>query len=229
MKAMTLAIGLLCAIPLAGLADQTATRGAKSDAKVKKDPARAADGDHLQTPVRGRFKDFNPTPAQVTEAEAFFEVQSPAHYRAYKKAMERGGSHRWLQKWIVRNHVELKAVETADPQLYAMKLDQIRIEDKIFGIVADANEPGPVDREKVREELRPIVNELVATRKQESAHRIERLQTALKNEQSRLDAINESSDSWVDARISEELSRGGRLAVPQDARRTGTLPTTSGS
>jgi hypothetical protein len=229
MKAMTLAIGLLCVIPLAGLAEPTATRSAKLDAKKKVDSARISDGDHLQVPMKGRYKDFSPTSQQVAEAEAFFEAQSPYHYRAYKFAMERPGQHRLLQKWITHNHLDLKAVENADPQLYAMKLDQLRTEDRIFGTVAEANEQGAVDREKLVAQLRPIVNELVVTRKQESAHRIERLKSALAAEQARLDAMNESSEPWVDARIAEEVARGGRLVIPTDGRRGSISPTTSGS
>ena len=108
MKALPLAVGLLCVLPLIGLAEPLASRG----------PGRTnpeSRSNDLKT-QRKSLKDFAPTDEQVYEAERFFETNSPAHFRAYKKAMERpaGGTHPFLRKWIAHNHADLKKIENTE-------------------------------------------------------------------------------------------------------------------
>ncbi len=216
MKAMPLAVGLLCLIPLIGLAEPSLSRPG-----VRPNPEARAGEIKSQ---RKSLKEFTPSEEQVVEAERFFEANSPFHFRAYKKAMERSGLHQFLRKWIAHNHLDLKAVENTDPQLFAMKLDQLQIEDKIFGIVADAREKGVMQRDRLRAELQPVLRDLVAKRKEEASHRIERMKLAMEAEQKQLDEMNEHPEPWIEARITEELARGGRLFLPPDPRRVAPVP-----
>jgi HPt (histidine-containing phosphotransfer) domain-containing protein len=211
MKLLRLAMGLLCAMPLVGLADPSGLRVA-----AKASTSRPAE---VKLTMRQRMKDFAASPQQIKEAEIFFEAHTPNHFRAYKKALERGnGTHPWMQKWLAHNHMELKAIEAADAQLYAMKLDQLQIEDKLFGIVADAPEKGTGEREKLRAEMRPLAKALAEKRKEEAAHRIARMQAALAAEQAQLNEMDNASEPWVDKRIAEEFKRNGRLFPPADGR-----------
>lgn len=225
MKAVTLTIGFLCAVPLIGLADPSGPRPGMTAAKVAGDAPRPAE----IKAQRRSLRDFTPSDEQVADAERFFETNSPHHYRAYKRGMERSNLHQFLRKWIARNHLDLKAVDNTDPQLFAMKLDQLQIEDRVFGIVADAREKGTLDRERLRIELKPLLNDLVAKRMEEAAHRIERMKVALQTEQKKLDEMSERPESWIDVRILEEFARGGRLFSPQmqENRKGATGPTTS--
>jgi len=219
MKSMPLAVGLLCVIPLLGLAEPTFPRqGVRPNTQPYV-------GD-IKT-QRKALKEFTPSDEQVIEAERFFEVNSPFHFRAYKKAMERSGLHPFLRKWIAHNHRDLKAVENTDPPLFAMKLEQLQIEDRIFGIVADAREKGVLQRDRLRAELQPVLSELVSKRKEEAAHRIERMKSALQAEQKKLDEMNEHPEPWIEARITEELARGGRLFLPPDPRIRSNSPATT--
>lgn len=214
MKSMTLAMGLLCAMPLVGLADPSSVRNA-AKADGLQSASRPTDTETIRRRPGDRLKDFKPTEQQIADAEAFIEKHSPNRFRAYKRMKEIGsGPHLNLKRWIAKNHLELKAVENADPELYAMKLDELKIEDDIFGVVASAREKGNFDKEKIRQETRPMMKELVAKRKEQAAHRIERMKSALAAEQKQLDEMNDSSDKWIDARLNEELIRGGRLVPP---------------
>ena len=236
MKAMTLAVGLLCAMPLVGLGDpSTAHRAAAKPDAPPSTTTRALEPDGPRPGARrpaeklaDKVREFKPTEQQVADAEAFIETHAPNRFRAYKKTRDAGpGAHLNLKRWIARNHLELKALENADPELYAMKLDELRIEDDIFGVVSAPREKGPADRERVRQEIRPMLQELLAKRKEESAHRIARMRTALQSEQKQLDEMSTDSDQWITARLNEELSRGGRLVLPAPGRRDVNGPTTA--
>ncbi len=221
MKAMPLAVVLLCGLPLIGLSEPSGSRpSARPTPEVRPNDIKTQ---------RKSLKDFAPSEEQVVDAERFFEVNSPFHFRAYKKAMEHTpGMRQFLRKWIAHNHSELKKVENTDQELFSMKLEQLQIEDKVFGVVADAREKGVLERDRLRMELQPLMNDLVAKRKEEAAHRIERMKRALQAEQKQLDEMNERPEPWIDARITQELNRGGRLFSPPDLRRSGaTAPTTS--
>ena len=218
MKLLSIAMGLLCAVPLAGLADSTPGRASSKPGTSR--PAAP------KLTVRQRMKDFAATPQQIRDAEAFFESHTPHHFGAYKKAIEKAnGPHLWMQKWLAHNHMELKAIENADAPLYAMKLEQLGLDDQMFGLVADAPDKSPAEREKLRAEMRPLAKELAEKRKEEAAHRIARMKAALEAEQAQLDAMDNSSDPWVEKRINAELKRNGRLFSPADERPG---PTTAG-
>jgi hypothetical protein len=228
MKSMTLAMGLLCAMPLIGLGESSPVRNAAKTDAPQSATSRPTDTEAVRRRPGDRGKDFKPTEQQIADAEAFIEKHSPNRFRAYKRMKEIGsGPHMNLKRWIAGNHLALKAVENADPELYAMKLDELRLEDDIFGVVDAAREKGTFDKEKIRQETRPMMKELVAKRKEQAAHRIERMKAALAAEQKQLDEMNASSDQWIDKRLNEELSRGGRLVPPLAGRREVNGPTTA--
>ena len=229
MKVMTLAMGVLCLTPLVGLVHVSGARGAanaatSAGAAVAASQSASSRPTDLDGTKPKKLKDFKPNDQQIADAEAFIEKHSPNRFRAYKRVKETGvGPHANLKRWITRSHVDLKALENADPELYAMKLDELKIEDDIFGAVAASREKG----DKLREELRPMIRQLEVKRKQEAMHRIEKIKSALVAEQKQLDDMNEASDRWIEMRLAEEMSRGGRLVPPVAARRDVAGPTTA--
>ena len=228
MKAMTLAVGVLCAIPLAGIARSFHAQGTAAGATTSQvDALRTLDSDPSRRRQIEKAKEFRPTDQQIADAEAFIEKYSPNRFRAYKKVREAGGGpHLNLKRAIARNYLELRAIETADAALFAMKMEELKIEDDIFGIVAMARESGEKG-DRVRAAIRPKVLELETNKKEQMLHRIEKMKAAMVAEQKKFDDMNDGSDRWINQRVNEEINRGGRLVPPVASRRGINAPTTA--
>jgi hypothetical protein len=225
-KRLKLTLGVLCLLPLIGLADLPASApgGAEGGGATGGREGRIRGGSGAQTrprdggmPLRRFGRDFSPSDEQIAKAEAFVQEHSPNRFKAYKQAT--GPNHGFLVKSIVRGYFELKALETEDPALYGMKMDQLATEDAIFGIVAAARE-SQLPKEKLRDQVRPLVSDLLAKRKEEMQHRIDKLELAKIAETRRLNELNSIGDAWIDKRIDEEMNHNGRFTVP-GAKRAG--------
>jgi uncharacterized coiled-coil protein SlyX len=219
-KHLKLAVGVLCVLPLIGLADPPSNSGGGGGGG-REEQIRGADsrpgGGEGEMPRRrpgDRFREFSPSDEQIAKAEAFVQEHSPNRYKAYKKP---GPNRPFLVKAIVRGYYELKAIEIDDPALYAMKLDQLSKEDEIFGLVAAARET-QLPKDKLRAQVRPLVKELLAKRKEEMQHRIDKLEMAKMTEMRRLNELNDVGETWIDNRIDEEMSRNGRFMHPGSRR-----------
>ena len=227
-KHLKLAVGVLCVLPLVGLADPPSNSRGNGNGGRGEDRIRGADsrpggggpgggGGEGEFPRRrpaDRFREFTPSDDQIAKAEAFIQEHSPNRYKAYKKTAP---NRPFLVKSIVRGYLELKAIENDDPALYAMKLDQLAKEDEIFGLVAAARET-QLPKDKLREQVRPLVKELLAKRKEEMQHRIDKLEMAKSTEMRRLNELNDLGDTWIDNRIDEEMNRNGRIMPPGPRR-----------
>jgi hypothetical protein len=213
-KPLKLSLGVLCLLPLVGLADVPAgAPGDGREGRMRSAQSRPHEG--AMPPRHYGFRDFSPSDDQVAKAEAFVQEHSPNRFKAYKNAV--GPSRPFLVRSIVRGYLELKALENEDSALYSMKLDQLTVEDGIFGMVAAARE-SQLPKEKLREQVRPLVKELLAKRKQEMQHRIDKLEIAKIAETRRLNELNNIGESWIDTRIDEEMGRNGRFTVPGNKR-----------
>jgi hypothetical protein len=227
MKAYRLAVGLLCALPLAGLAEPAKDRAAsKGEPRIPTDAPRG----EIKSALRQRLRDFNPTERQIEEAQAFYSQHAPNFFKAYTDEREllfkRNPKARLLQKWITHNHLELRAIESADPKLYEMKLEQLGIEDKIMGKVADARSKKTLGQPETQSDIRTLTEGLLDSRKKEAAHRIIRMKALLDSEQKQLDEMSASGSAWVEAQMQKEIGRGGQF-IPPEARADGNGPTTA--
>ena len=114
---------------------------------------------------------------------------------------------------IVRGHIEMQAIDREDHELYEMKLDEMRLDDQIFGAVAEyrkrTQSGEQANRTELRDQIRPQFKELLAIRRKEAEHRIEKMQVALKDEQARLEKLKRVSDEGLSARLEQEIEYGG--------------------
>jgi hypothetical protein len=162
------------------------------------------------------FQD-RPTTQQITDAEAFVNQYSPIHFRIYQAAAQRNPDrHERIQWVIVHGYLDLQVVKGEDADLYQMKLDEIRLQDKFFGILWSARDGfRPLDRtdSKLREELRPVEMELIAKRKEEASHRLAKMQLAVEREKQKLASLETPSSGAVDSLIDQDIDNSGRVMM----------------
>jgi hypothetical protein len=154
-----------------------------------------------------------PTAEQIKKAEDFLQTYSRHRYQAYKELIAerpRPG----IQRAMVNGYIELYLLQYQDSELYQMKLDELALEDQIFGMITDArNSPEKVDQQQLHDDLRPVFQKLIDKRKQESNRRIKRMQDAVDNEKKRLDKLQTIDEARLDERIDQEIASGSRLPL----------------
>jgi hypothetical protein len=164
---------------------------------------------------RQRSWRFTPTPEQVKEMEDFIRVNSPNRFQAYQNfnagADPMGNMHDRLQHALVRGYLELRML-SEDSEIYDLKLQQIKAQDDIFGIVADMRKSGSRSASsQARAKLRRLEENLREVRKQEATLRVQRLSDALEREKQRLADLTASSPADVDAAVQEDLQYSGQI------------------
>jgi hypothetical protein len=170
-----------------------------------------------QPPQRRRLSDMPPpTPEQLREAEAFAEKNSPNRYHAFKRFAEASNNQEnttRMRMSIVRGLLEMQALGREDNELYDMKLEEMRLDDQIFGAVAEyrkrVQNGEQVSRADLRDQIKPQFKELLALRVKQAEHRIKKMETALADEQSRLERLKKVSDEGLSARLEQEIESGG--------------------
>ena len=161
---------------------------------------------------RRRLLNGAPTEQEITEAEKFLKTYSPNRYNAYQKLMDHGAKHPFIQRGMVNGYLQLQFLETQDTELYQMKLDELGLEDQMFGIVSDAREGSEkLGREALRDRLRKLDQQLMDKREDEAKHRIQKMQQAVDNEKDHLHKLQTADAAAIDNRIDQEIDSVGRL------------------
>jgi len=101
-----------------------------------------------------------------------------------------------------------------------MKLRQIEIHDQIFGVVFKYKEMGQLkDTDKIRAELRPMELELLQLRKDESKHRLKRMEEVAAAEKRNLESLEATGEKLVDGYVQQDIDSSERLMGPFNLRR----------
>ena len=121
--------------------------------------------------------------------------------------------------WSALNHANSveQTTQTSVRQANDALAQKLAKEDEIFGLVAAARET-QLPKDKLREQVRPLVKELLAKRKEEMQHRIDKLEMAKSTEMRHLNELNDLGETWIDSRIDEEMNRNGRIMPPGPRR-----------
>jgi hypothetical protein len=250
----SLAAGLALAVPAVTSADRAKTAPAvpapdRSERKDQPDHERRSDRDKGDARDKGDSRDksgrggdrgersgtrreFKFTDEQWAETVAFMEANSPRMWDVYKQLPEK--FRQGAMENIARRFDSLKQLQKRDPELYAIELKRVKVEDEIFGAVGEirrarhAEEP---ERDQLEQRLREKVEELWAVRMEDRAlqlPRIERQLEGLKMDDTvkalreERDADAGNKDKWVNGYI-EFLKRmhGRRGRPPEPADRGG--------
>jgi hypothetical protein len=157
---------------------------------------------------RGRQRE-RPTPEQWAETEAFLKEHSPHRWDAYLQLPENNPRKQALKAFIYARYASLRDLADHDEKLYKIRVDQLGVEDRIYGLLHDLKGAGePAQQQDLKASLREAVSKWVDLNLGERKIRIQRLETALKVEQEKLAKDEKAREAFVDRQLEQVLKTG---------------------
>jgi hypothetical protein len=151
-----------------------------------------------------------PTEQQWGEVEQFMREHSPERLAALQKLHLDGDRLNNLKKMIFARYSYLKTLGEMDHDAYDLKLRQLDLEDKIFGLAtamrAAADEGDDRKREQIRGELRTAVGKLVDLGMAEREARLNRLEKSIHDQRTALTQETQKRDDIIDARVNAAIA-----------------------
>lgn len=116
----------------------------------------------------------------------FFKQHSPERMAALE-GLDNSRKRRF-RPIIATRYESIQSLEGVNPELHQIKIRQLEIEDQIFALKREHNDvtPKSPEAQKLREQMRQVVAELIQSRVQERKVRINRIQKLLAQEQKKL-------------------------------------------
>ena len=209
-----LAVGVLCGAVLPAVAM------AANDGPGGRQPREvAAMGDSPATRQRAAAV---ASEQELEDVGIFMQQFAPARWAALESLPEAGAVRRSVMIYVVARWRHLQMLREDDAQLYHIKVQQMTVEDGIYGLLARTRTPA--EREPLRKILREKVTELVKLGLKEREHRIERLRQALKVEEDRLAKDQGTTSRVVERRVDAFVTDGPvtlHSDMPRGPRRGG--------
>jgi hypothetical protein len=146
-----------------------------------------------------------PTAEEEAEARTFLEKNCPRRYAT----VQRGRKDGKVPTSLVRSYFDLEALRTAEPDLYDMKVEQVQLEDKIFGLT-EAARGKPTTQSTT--ELREKVRQLVQMRIEEHQRRLDKLKFIADLEEQKLNILKSNTEQAIDSELERQRSSSERLA-----------------
>lgn len=159
---------------------------------------------------------------ELEDIAAFMREFAPARWAAMESLPDSGAVRRSVMVYVVARWRHLQVLREEDTQLYDIKVQQMTVEDAIYGLLARTRTPA--EREPLRKSLREKVTELVNLGLKEREHRIERLRQALKVEEDRLAKDQATTGRTVERRVDAFVTDGPvtlHSDLPRGPRRGG--------
>ena len=153
------------------------------------------------------------TEQDIEDASTFMQEHAPNRWRLIQNLPEEGAIRRGVMGYMVARYKSLLNIREEDSKLYELKLNQLKTEDDIFGIVSSAHTTE--DRQKHSIQITESVRKMVDLNITEREMRIERLKTSLAAEEQRLANDRKVVDSVVKERV-EKLIAEGAQAMRRD-------------
>ncbi len=212
------AAGVFCAAVLPAVAM------AANDGPAAREPRElAAPGDPPSPRQRAVLAAAAVGSEQETEdIAAFMREFAPARWAALESLPEAGAVRRSVMVYVAARWRHLQILREEDTQLYDIKVQQMTVEDAIYGLLARTRTPA--EREPLRKILREKVTELVKLGLKEREHRIERLRQSLKVEEDRLTRDRGTTTRMVERRVDAFVTDGPvtlHSDMPRGPRRRG--------
>jgi hypothetical protein len=162
----------------------------------------------------------------------FCKENSPNRWESIERWMKRqnAGDFRPPREKLILQLKHLMELEQFDPELYKLKVAQIRVEDEEFKFARDyrrAMANGETDlAKKARDGLRQPAMKAIELRLQERQLRLARLQQRLEEEKQRLAADMTAQTKLVDAHVEEVITNppGGPPGLRRPAPGTSSQP-----
>jgi hypothetical protein len=193
----------------------TANAGAAAAARSSGATKQKAASERSERPERS----MEPRAVDWKEAFDFFAEHSPLRAKAFEEMSEK--QREKLKPLILDRYATImKPAGKADPDIRALKIQQLDIEDSIFGIKQTLDRPAaPAETvARLKGQLREKVKELVESRMNEREHRLSRLESLLKKEREQLTADQQHKDQLVENRYQEVLNAKNPDAASEHPR-----------
>ena len=144
----------------------------------------------------------------------FMRENAPNRWQAVQTLPDDGSAlQRNVMGFVIARYRMLEGIREEDPKLYETKVQQLRAEDALYGLLSDGSTPQ--DREKVRGELTKTSKRLFELTLAERAQRIERLKQMVEREEQNLASDQKQMDTMVSARV-DALITEGQAALRKD-------------
>jgi hypothetical protein len=213
--------GLICCDLPAVLAQETTTRPAHEFRSRPhdnpRDGARGRGGPREGGRDEGRpggFRFVPPSDEEWKLVEAFAAEYSPNRLAVLNKmrdAHEPG--YRIAQAFLVSRYRATASMKEHDPDLYAARVEGVKLEDSVFGAVEAGDGAADAPAEK-KAALRENVTKLVASNLQERERRIARMAEILADQKRQLDADKANQEQLVDDKMNDIQRDGVKSLMP---------------
>ncbi|HEV7301204.1 MAG TPA: hypothetical protein VGN72_17695 [Tepidisphaeraceae bacterium] len=165
-----------------------------------------------ERPGLGRFSP--PTDEEWQQIEAFAAENSPRRLTRLQQMREtQDPALRAVQNFLVTRYRALQAMKQHDPDLYARRLEGLKVEDKVFGAVEDgagAADASPDQKQALREDVRL----LVTMNLEEREERINRMAEFLEAQRLKLLEDKGREEELTEEKMAEIERDGVRSLLP---------------
>ena len=179
--------------------------------------ALAVSTDDDASPRPRQFGRFAPPSApEIDDALEFMQENAPNRWQAIQSLPDDGSSlRRNVIGFVVARYRALQGVKEDDPKLYEIKVQELRAEDEVYGLLSDAGTPEL--REKMRKHLEGAARKMMELTLAERQQRIVRLKEIVGHQEQSLTQDRQQIDAMVTARV-EALITSGQAALRDEVR-----------
>lgn len=185
-------------------------------------------GDFRGDPASAPVRQDPPTDDEWKQIAAFAQENLPNRMKMFNDVVAARGEDAPVVKNIKQRlavrYRSLQRTQSASPRFYQQAIDQVRLEDDVWGAVR-AYKADP-QNESLRSEVRTKVQTLVQSLLEERSVRVERMKQFLEVEEAQLAESRENIDSVVDNQMKMMLNErpagdedGDNASPPQGERR----------
>lgn len=183
-----------------GIPDGAARLGAGADA------TRAEHGARNVEPERPRFTPaLAVSPEEWAQAEAFLKENSPLRFERLMKVPDEEQRRR-LHRFLVTRYRAIAALRSSAPELYKTRVEEVRADDEVFGILQELHRGG--NKQALRARLRTVVERLVNLGLTDRAQRISMLENALSDQKKALENDSRNKEQIVEEQFNSVLRDG---------------------
>lgn len=177
----------------------------------------AVSADEEASPRPRQFGRFAPpSAAEIDDALEFMQENAPNRWQAIQSLPDDGSSlRRNVIGFVVARYRALQGVKEDDPKLYEIKVQELRAEDEVYGLLSDAGTPEL--REKRRNPLDAAARKMMELTLAERQQRIVRLKEIVGYQEQSLTQDRQQIDAMVTARV-EALISDGQAALRDEVR-----------
>jgi hypothetical protein len=210
MKGMGLTLFLAGSLAAAAMAKSAPTTApaASPPSEVRPKDVKVADPKAPTAPATSKSDEW---PA----AQAFFQEHSPLRWRALAMLRPDSNARLKIQNYITNRYRILMEQEKRDPEMYALQVKELELEDQMFGLTSRRHH---LENPELQEQLHKKAGELVDTRLSIRQLRITRLEKAIELAKSRLEKDKEQRDELVE----RELRQATHQPFSRQRREPGT-------